>query len=422
MYLLILIPTIILAILLFKFKTTKTMKIYITAMMALVFTILIILYPQQSYQSGLDGLKMWFNVVFPALFPFFVGSEILINLGLVNFIGIFLQPLMAPLFNVPGSGSFVFAMSVTSGYPMGAKLTSRLRQDKVITKIQGERLLSFCNTSGPLFVIGAVGVGMFNSTKVGIIILISHYLACITTGIIFRFYKYQKDSCKSIPIKTNIFKAAFHQLYKAQINNKKSFGSLLGSAIKDSINSILSIGGFIIIFSVMIGIFSNIGIVNILSDILYICTKFLNIHPTLYKGIASGALEITTGCNKISSLPLVPIHQKIFATAAVITWGGISVHSQTASFISKTDISLTPYIYAKIIQSILAGFYSLLIMPFFNIRSQVITQSVFSVDMHNSTFWDKIAFTSKSFIYVSVLILLVGLIIYINKSISPLKK
>src|SRR5690606_12296511 len=129
----------------------------------------------------------------PALLPFFIGAEVLIGTGVVAFMGTLLQPLMKPLSNTPGSSSFVMAMSVTSGYPMGPKLISQLRQHRSITRIEGERMLSFCTTSGPLFMLGAVAVGMYGSTALGIILLAAHYLACLSTGLMFRFYKRDRD-------------------------------------------------------------------------------------------------------------------------------------------------------------------------------------------------------------------------------------
>jgi nucleoside recognition membrane protein YjiH len=47
-------------------------------------------------------------------------------------------------------------MGLASGYPIGAKITGNLRREKLCTQVEGERLIAFCNTADPLFVIGAV--------------------------------------------------------------------------------------------------------------------------------------------------------------------------------------------------------------------------------------------------------------------------
>lgn len=65
---------------------------------------LMAVYPQSSLNAGLRGLAIWWDVLFPSLFPFFVISELLLGFGIVHFIGALLDPLMQPLFRVPGCG------------------------------------------------------------------------------------------------------------------------------------------------------------------------------------------------------------------------------------------------------------------------------------------------------------------------------
>jgi nucleoside recognition membrane protein YjiH len=85
-----------------------------------------IAYPKESFEASIRGLTMWWEIVFPSLLPFFIVSEMLIGFGVVKFIGVLLEPLMRPLFRVPGVGGFVWAMGMASGFPAGAKLTTRV--------------------------------------------------------------------------------------------------------------------------------------------------------------------------------------------------------------------------------------------------------------------------------------------------------
>ncbi|WP_333657401.1 nucleoside recognition domain-containing protein, partial [Tissierella praeacuta] len=66
----------------------------------------IIANPKLSLNSAIAGINTWFNIILPSLLPFFIISEILIGLGFVDFIGKLLEPLMKPLFNIPGEGAF----------------------------------------------------------------------------------------------------------------------------------------------------------------------------------------------------------------------------------------------------------------------------------------------------------------------------
>lgn len=92
----------------------------------LTLCVLMVLYPAETWHAGVRGLSIWWDVLFPSLFPFLVLSELLLGFGIVHFLGTLLNPLMRPLFRVPGSGGFVFAVSCASGYPTGAKLTAQL--------------------------------------------------------------------------------------------------------------------------------------------------------------------------------------------------------------------------------------------------------------------------------------------------------
>lgn len=79
---------------------------YFMAFGTVFITVSMVQYPKESFDSAIMGLNLWWNVVFPALLPFFILSEILMGLGVVHFIGVLLEPLMRPLFNVPGVGAF----------------------------------------------------------------------------------------------------------------------------------------------------------------------------------------------------------------------------------------------------------------------------------------------------------------------------
>ncbi len=100
-----------------------------------------------------------------------------------------LNKFMRPIFNVPGEGAFAFIMGIISGYPIGAKIVTNFRENDICTKEEGERLVAFTNNSGPLFIIGTVGISLFFDTRTGILLFISHILACISVGIVFRFWK-----------------------------------------------------------------------------------------------------------------------------------------------------------------------------------------------------------------------------------------
>ncbi len=314
----------------------------------------IIFNPKDSVDAALNGMKIWIEIVLPSLLPFFILSEILIGLGVVEFIGALLEPLMNPLFNVPGEGSFVLAMSVTSGYPVGAKLVCNLLNENSITKTEGQRMLCFCSTSGPLFMIGSVAVGMFNCPTIGSLIAISHYLGILAVGIVFRFY-HSNDITTKKTQNQNYINLAFKKLFNPHKKDRKSFGVIIGNSVKESINTLLIIGGFIILYSVIIELLSITNIINFLSNLISVIFPFIS-NEELTEGLISGIIEMTNGCKIIASANSSNYIMKLCITSFLIGWSGFSIHSQVLSFVGKTNLNFNIYVLSKLMHGLFSSF------------------------------------------------------------------
>lgn len=335
------------------------------------FIVLIIIFSSQTLKSAQYGFYLWINIIFPSLFPFFVGAELLQGTGLIKAAGILLEPIMRPLFNVPGVGSFAFAMGIFSGYPGGAKITADLRKLNLCTKTEGERLLAFTNNSSPMFITGAVGAGILGHPELGLLLLVSHLLACITVGILFRFYGLSTEKTKVYRVfkrKEDISYSIFYKISKELENSPQigfnNIGLKLGEAIKNSIDTLLMIGGFVVLFCVIINLLINLKVIKLIAYFIKYIFLWLGFNYDLATSLVSGFFEITTGTSYLS-LSFAPLEQKLIIAASIIGWGGLSVHSQVASIISKTDINLKPYLIGKFMQGIFAGIYTGLYLFFY---------------------------------------------------------
>jgi len=346
----------------------------ITVGISLLLIVSLIISPKASVSSASRGITLWFDTVFPALFPFFVAVELLNKSGFVKILGIIMEPIMRPLFNIPGCGAFTFAIGLTSGYPMGAKVTSEMRENHLITKIEGERMLAYCNNSGPLFILGAVGVGMFKIPALGNLLLFTHIFACITVAIIFRFYR-NKEHVSEVKKykKSESIWSRVHKDWSTPMEYN-DIGSLLGQSIKNSLNTIIAIGGFIIFFSVIIALLQN----SIIPSISLSIFKLLkgSIHIEIINAVFCGFFEITTGSSIATTANNCSIIVKASAVALIIGWAGLSVHAQVMSIISTTDLSPKPYLIGKALQSIFAAVYTYFILnshPDFLSKAQTVT-------------------------------------------------
>jgi len=346
--------------------------------LCLLFILCLILLSDAAVKSALDGLKLWAGVVIPSLFPFFAAAEIMNSSGFIRASGLLLEPVMRPLFNVPGCGSFALVMGILSGYPVGAKITCDLKNNGELDKVEAERLLAFTNNSGPLFIIGAVGTGMYGSPRLGIFIYICHLLACITVGFIFRFYKTGCNMTRSAMHKANagrkhfceagfkksrqtpVFKAFRNRLAEDNGNSRTDFGVLLGNAVKNSVSTILTIGGFIVLFSVIIRLLTETGIIEAFAALFFRILTPFGINERIIRGVLSGFFEITTGSRLISSVSGVPLSLQLPAASLIIGWAGLSVHFQVMSIASNTGVSVSPYLLGKLLQGMLSALFTYL--------------------------------------------------------------
>ena len=117
---------------------------------AVLLTLSLVIYPQAAVQAAKDGLSLFLNVVFASLLPFFILSDIMLGLGVVHFIGVLFEPLMRPLFNVPGEGAFALSMGLGAGYPMDAVITGKFRRANLCSQVEGEPMVAFSNTADPI--------------------------------------------------------------------------------------------------------------------------------------------------------------------------------------------------------------------------------------------------------------------------------
>jgi sporulation integral membrane protein YlbJ len=321
----------------------------------------LISFPQESFDASIRGLNMWWEIVFPSLLPFFIVSEMLIGFGVVRFIGVLLEPLMRPLFKVPGVGGFVWAMGMASGYPAGAKLTARLRQEGQLTKIEAERLVSFTNSSNPLFIFGAVSVGFFYNVQLGVILALAHYLGNISVGLLMRFYGKSEENLKKEKDKKLSIRDAFAALHRTRIQDNRPIGKLLGDAVMSSIQTLLMIGGFIILFSVINKLLFHLHITAFLAQFIELALAMIGMTEMLSMPYISGLFEITLGSQMTSQVQEATLMHQAVITSFILAFSGFSVQAQVASILAQTDIRFQPFFFARILHGFFAAFYAFIL-------------------------------------------------------------
>lgn len=283
-------------------------------------------------ESVVFSFQIWENNIFPSLFPFFVLSEVLIYCGFVELLAELFGPLMTKLFCMNGAASFVFFMSLVSGFPSNAKYTRELYNKGLLDEEEATKILTFTHFSNPLFILGTVSLLFLKNKEIGFFILICHYATNIIIGLLFRNYHKSKVQKESISLRRAIL--AMHQ---KRIHQEKSFGSMIATALTNSIQTLLLILGTVTMFLVLTTIIDN----------------NLNLNA-LYQSTLNGFVEMTQGLKYVSLLN-IPLKMKSVLTVMILSFGGLSVHMQVLSIISDTKIKYLPFFTARILHSAIAG-------------------------------------------------------------------
>lgn len=280
---------------------------------------LLIIKGENAIMYSRDALFLCTDMIIPSLFPFFVCSGILVYSGFCREISKLFSPVMKPLFNINPNGSSAFVLGIISGYPLGAVTACQLYEAGYISKSETERLLAFCNNSGPLFILGSVGVGLYMGLDVGILLYASHILGAILVGICMRSHSKEKHSAPKYEL--SIKEASFPEIFRTSTVN--------------ATNSMLLVCGTILFFSVA-------------------SRLFLDIIPFELPPLIYGLFEFASG-NVLISTSGTPLPLKLIWASVVTGFAGLSVHMQVMAVTSNHGLSVKPYIFGKILHGLFSG-------------------------------------------------------------------
>ncbi len=304
---------------------------YCSYLSVLALMVYLILFPRDCVSAGSLALRLCIETVIPSLFPFLVCSGLFISSGLAISLGRLFTPIMKPLFNVNGRGATVFLLGIISGYPVGAKCAVDFYKSGLISKSECLRLLAFCNNSGPLFILGVIGVSLLGNEKMGHILYLSHILSALLVGILFRFYNYGEEKLSGDSL---------------SVFSVKHFGTIIGESVAEAVETVLKISGFVILFSVI-------------AQALPSVPQRAYIHSFL---------EIVGGVKELSSLSTP---YKLPLLSFFIGLSGLSVLFQVLAIISPAGLHPFTYIGGKILQAILSFYITKILLSVFSVAETV---------------------------------------------------
>lgn len=318
---------------------------------------LMLLYPAQSLEAALRGLSIWWDILFPALIPFLVIAELMLGFGIVHFFGTLLDPMMRPLFRVPGIGGFAMAMGFASGYPVGARLTAQLWEQRLLGRDEGERLVSFTTTSDPIFLIGAVSVGFFHNVGLAVILAAAHYGTGILIGLLMRFHG-SRTLTEASPQQggASLLRRAMQAMHRARLRDSRTFGEMLQEALQTSLKLMMIIGGLVVFFCVVLEVLTISRAMNGLYATVTFVLQGLHVPPELSQAVVNGLFEVTLGAKSAAGAGAhLSLASKVAVAAFILSWGGLSIHAQVISLLSRTNIRYVPFGLARLLHGFLAS-------------------------------------------------------------------
>ena len=287
---------------------------------AAAFLALVLLAPRAA-DGARQGLSVCTAALIPSLFPFFTLSNLLSALGLADLLsGSAPGKAAARLFRVSGCGAQAFLLGITGGYPLGAHAVAELRREELISRDEAERLLAFCNNSGPAFIVGAAG-GIFQSPEAGLLLYLSHVLSAVCAGLVFRGDR-----------------ASDTELRRPR-SRPQSFGEAFPAAVSGALTSTLAVCGYVVLFSALLG-----------------CVPALSALPPLPRALLIGFAELGSGIAALRGQPTAPAN--LAAAAFLLGWGGLSVHAQTLAAVAGTDIKYARHLAGRALCGCIAAVFT----------------------------------------------------------------
>lgn len=289
------------------------------AVLLALFAAALVLYPTEASDAARQGLELCLQTVLPSLFPFFVLSSLLIASGAAEGFSRALEPFMRPLFHLGGAGAGALALGLAGGYPVGARTAAELYRLGALDKGEAERLLAFCNNSGPGFILGVCGGAVLRDAHAGVYLYLVHAVSAVLTGVLLRPRLSAKRASRP-----------------RRRGRAKTLAAAFPAAVRESFAAAWSVSGFVVIFAVLAR---------------FAALLLPRLTPLV------GFLELTNGV-----LALSPDRRGFVSCAVLLGWGGLSVHAQTLSVLDGTGLSARRYLLGKAVQAALSVPLALLVV------------------------------------------------------------
>ena len=274
------------------------------------------------------GILLCGKTIIPTLFPCMIACDMLSSGAVMTSGRSTLDKACRFLFGVPFLGMSAFFLGAICGFPIGTKIAADLYRNKKIDQKELACLLSFSNVTGPVFLVAGVGISLFGSLKTGLFFYMIQVISALLCGLLAaRIPRKATDTSYQAPLRTDT--QDFH----------------VSTSVSKNAVSLLTVCGFVLLFSAICGILSSFIKNEALLTFIY------------------SFLEVGGACAQAASLLQAMPRFSILCATLAVNFSGMSVHLQAASFLSGIPFSFGRYILIKVMQAAFAILLSVIFFP-----------------------------------------------------------
>ncbi len=319
------------------FSRLRSNTFLLAELIVFCLVVLLVLSPASALAGAQRGIALCGEIIIPSTFPFMALASFLAASRFTERLDRRFAGAAHRLLRLPSCIFPALAVGMLSGYPVGAKFCTDLYRQGRVNKKQAESFLSLCVGAGPAFIITAVGIGVFGSYAVGLLLFFSQLLACCVTAFIGRLRR------RGLP------PAA---VPAAAADEGEGVAACFVSSVRGACIGMLNVCAFVILFSSVVSVLSTAGILAFLSQVVSAPLSLFGVSPEVCTAFVTGLFEVTSGCALCS--PEMGT-AAVVVCAALIGFGGLSVHFQVISILGGTDLSVRSYLFSRVVAALLAA-------------------------------------------------------------------
>lgn len=308
--------------------------------------------PQAALLAAQNALGSWWRNVLPALLPFFILTEFLSRCGFIRALSIWLEPIMQPLFRLPGAAALGIILGFFAGSPTGGAIAGQLRNQQLISRNEGERLTAFCNNAGPLYVMITVTAAL-QQPALGIWLALAHYPLNLLLGLLLRFFAPKENSPQPQTQSIRQLLAAGWQAAFGQQTKVQPLSQMLKESSFKALTNISMIGAFMLIFSLLLLTLRQTGLLSLLQILLQPICQLFGLPNSVLPALSEGFFEMTLGIDTLAA-SAAPLQAKLLCAVIILGWSGLSIHTQIAGVLNETDLTLKYYLPCRLLHCLAA--------------------------------------------------------------------